>query len=60
MRNERDLIPVRLPSGRKALVNLPRPFTASDAAHLANFLAEYVEAPEPEPPAQIQFFTHLE
>lgn len=38
-----DTIPVRLPSGRKAVVLLPTVFTAQDAAHLTKFLALYTE-----------------
>jgi hypothetical protein len=36
-----DTIPVRLPSGSKAIVQLPRPFTTADAVHLIRFLAQY-------------------
>lgn len=38
-----DEIPVRLPSGTKAVVMLPRPFTIKDARHLVQFLSAYVE-----------------
>lgn len=38
-----DEIPVRLPSGSKAIVRLPRPFTRKDATHLVQFLAAYIE-----------------
>lgn len=41
-----DVIPVRLPSGTKATVILPRPFTEADAEHMAKFLALYIEEPE--------------
>lgn len=50
--DEFDTIPVRLPSRTKAIVILPRPFTAADAEHLTRFLALYVEeaAEQPESP----------
>jgi hypothetical protein len=38
-----DIIPIRLPSGGKAIVRLPRPFTLADGVHLMNFLSEYIE-----------------
>lgn len=38
-----DVIPVRLPSGTKAIVQLPRPFTLEDGVHLMNFLSLYIE-----------------
>lgn len=38
-----DVIPVRLPSGTKAIVKLPRPFTLADGVHLMNFLEAYIE-----------------
>jgi len=38
-----DDIPIKLPSGRKALVRLPRPFDLKDARHLVKFIANYVE-----------------
>jgi hypothetical protein len=38
-----DTIPVRLPSGTKAIVQLPRPFTLADGVHLMNFLSLYIE-----------------
>lgn len=38
-----DTIPVRLPSGTKAIVQLPRPFTLDDGVHLMNFLSLYLE-----------------
>lgn len=38
-----DTIPVRLPSGGKAIVQLPRKFKLADGVHLMNFLSEYVE-----------------
>lgn len=41
-----DVIPVRLPSGTRAAVHLPRPFTRADAAHLQAVLALYVEEGE--------------
>ena len=40
---DRDIIPVRLPSGAKAVVDLPRPFTVADATHLIAFLTQYIE-----------------
>lgn len=40
---DRDIIPVRLPSGAKAVVDLPRPFTVADATHLVSFLTQYIE-----------------
>lgn len=40
---DRDVIPVRLPSGAKAIVDLPRPFTVADATHLVSFLTQYIE-----------------
>jgi len=40
---ERDTIPVRLPSGSKAIIDLPRPFTVADATHLVAFLTQYIE-----------------
>lgn len=43
-----DDIPVRLPSGSKAIVRLPRPFTTEDAKHLMVFLANYIEDKERE------------
>lgn len=43
--NDHDEIPVRLPSGTKAIVRLPRPFTYEDGVHLMNFLSEYIEDP---------------
>lgn len=43
-----DIIPIRLPSGTKAFVNLPRPFTVEDAAHFMLFLAEYIEQAQAE------------
>jgi hypothetical protein len=41
--SEFDDIPIRLPSGTKAIVRLPRPFTTEDAQHLSKFLALYIE-----------------
>jgi hypothetical protein len=38
-----DTIPVRLPSGTKAVVRLPRPFTLEDGVHLMDFLSLYIE-----------------
>lgn len=38
-----DDIPVRLPSGTKAIVKLPRPFTLEDGVHLMNFLSLHIE-----------------
>jgi hypothetical protein len=38
-----DTIPVRLPSGTKAIIKLPRPFTLADGVHLMNFLENYIE-----------------
>lgn len=40
---EFDTIPVRLPSRTKAVVMLPRPYTAADHEHLVKTLALYVE-----------------
>ncbi len=40
---EQDVIPVRLPSGSKATVFLPRPFTSEDATHFVLFIAQYIE-----------------
>lgn len=40
---ERDSIPVRLPSGSKAIISLPRPFTVADATHLIAFLTQHIE-----------------
>ena len=37
-----DDIPVRLPSGTKVVVRLPRPFTLEDGVHLMNFLSFYI------------------
>jgi len=48
MDNDYDEIPVRLPSGTKAVVILPRPFTPEDAEHMRKFLALYIEEAEPE------------
>lgn len=50
--DEFDDVPVRLPSGSRAVVRLPRPFTSQDAAHLISFLSGYIEdaliaAPQP-------------
>lgn len=42
-----DDIPIRLPSGTKAIVRLPRPFTSEDVAYVSRFLALYVEDEEP-------------
>lgn len=50
MSAEFDDIPVRLPSGKKALIRLPRPFTEADTKYLARFLDLYVEEPEAAPP----------
>lgn len=44
-----DDIPIRLPSGARAIVRLPRPFTPKDAEHMMRFLAEYIEALPLEP-----------
>jgi hypothetical protein len=44
-----DTIPVRLPSGTKAVVLLPRPFTPEDAEHMLKFLALYIEEADPSP-----------
>jgi hypothetical protein len=49
-----DTIPVRLPSGTKAFVQLPRPFTLEDGVHLMNFLSEYIEGAECADPAPVQ------
>jgi hypothetical protein len=38
-----DDLPVRLPSGTKAIVRLPRPFTLEDGVHLMDFLSNYIE-----------------
>lgn len=38
-----DTIPIRLPSGQKAIVQLPRKFTLVDGVHLMNFLSMYIE-----------------
>jgi hypothetical protein len=38
-----DDVPVRLPSGTKAVVRLPRPFTLADGVHLMDFLSNYIE-----------------
>ncbi len=40
---DQDVIPIRLPSGGKATVILPRPFTAEDATHFVLFIAQYIE-----------------
>lgn len=40
---EGDVIPIRLPSGTKATVFLPRPFTTEDATHFVQFIAQYIE-----------------
>jgi hypothetical protein len=47
--DEFDTIPVRLPSGTKAVVLLPRPFTIEDAEHMRKFLALYIEDAAPSP-----------
>jgi serine/threonine-protein kinase RIO1 len=44
---EYDTIPVRLPSGTKAFIRLPRPFTLKDGIHLMNFLGGYIEEVAP-------------
>ncbi len=44
-----DDVPVRLPSGSRAVVRLPRPFTTDDAAHLITFLSGYIEQPATHP-----------
>lgn len=41
-----DDIAVRLPSGTKAHIRLPRPFTLADGVHLMNFLENYIEEKE--------------
>lgn len=41
--HERDSIPVRLPSGGKAILDLPRPFTVADATHICAWVVQYVE-----------------
>lgn len=38
-----DVIDIRLPSGTKATVKLPDPFTLADGVHLMNFLSAYIE-----------------
>lgn len=38
-----DTIPVRLPSGGTAIVQLPKVFTDKDAAHMSRLLAHYTE-----------------
>ncbi|WP_341674995.1 hypothetical protein [Niveibacterium sp. SC-1] len=38
-----DVIPVRLPSGTRAMVDLPVPFTQADFQHLHRILALYIE-----------------
>lgn len=40
---EPDVIPVRLPSGGKAIVQVPGKFTIADGVHLMNFLTEYLD-----------------
>jgi hypothetical protein len=44
-----DTIPVRLPSGTKAIVKLPRVFTLEDGVHLMNFLSAYITDKTGEP-----------
>jgi len=46
-----DDVPVRLPSGTKVVVRLPRIFTLEDGMHLMNFLSSYItdKAGEPLP-----------
>lgn len=43
MAHDFDDVPVRLPSGTKAVVRLPRPFTLADGVHLMDFLSNYIE-----------------
>lgn len=40
---ERDIVPVRLPSGDKAYLDLPRPLTVADATHLCAWVVQYIE-----------------
>lgn len=49
MDNDYDEIPVRLPSGTKAIVKLPRVFTLADGVHLMNFLSMYLTDKTGEP-----------
>lgn len=42
MANDFDEIPVRLPSGTKAVIKLPRVFTIEDGVHLMNILSLYI------------------
>ena len=44
----KDIVPVRLPSGGKAWLTLPRPLTVADATHLAAWIVQYVEGPQAE------------
>jgi hypothetical protein len=46
-----DTIPVRLPSGSKAIVQLPRVFTLEDGVHLMDFLTAYLTDKTGEPVA---------
>lgn len=48
MNNDRDTVPVRLPSGTKAILDLPRPLTVADATHLCAWIVQYVEGPQEE------------
>ena len=43
MAGDFDDVPVRMPSGTKAVVRLPRPFTLQDGVHLLDFLSNYIE-----------------
>lgn len=42
MSADHDEIPVRLPSGTKAIVLLPKVFTIEDGVHMMNFLSAYI------------------
>lgn len=44
----RDMVPVRLPSGSKAILDLPRPFTVADATHLCAWIVQYIEGEQAE------------
>lgn len=42
MDSDYEEIPVRLPSGSKAVMRLPRVFTLEDGVHLMNFMSAYI------------------
>jgi hypothetical protein len=45
---EMDIVPVRLPSGDRAYLDLPRPLTVADATHLCAWIVQYIEGDQVE------------